>query len=181
MGILQTGQETDVILVSCTGSGIEPTRREQVLKAKRVSLFSHLFLLANSLLSVLYQCIELLAYRLGKIHWDDQALGTQLSVPVPSRYSFCSVVKLIIWSVLILSYLFEFRNVVFCTFMQAIWLVLWQNSKSWKKKKTILALIWYLYQPNLHWQTRLDWGIDLKIQLIFVMVNLESLPKILIE
>lgn len=32
---LPTGQETDVILVSCTGSGIEPTRREQVLKAKR--------------------------------------------------------------------------------------------------------------------------------------------------
>ncbi|KAL5554749.1 hypothetical protein UlMin_042150 [Ulmus minor] len=32
---LPTGQETDFILVSCTGSGIEPTRREQVLKAKR--------------------------------------------------------------------------------------------------------------------------------------------------
>ncbi|XP_062155530.1 protein HIGH CHLOROPHYLL FLUORESCENCE PHENOTYPE 173, chloroplastic [Alnus glutinosa] len=30
-----TGQETDFILVSCTGLGIEPTRREQVLKAKR--------------------------------------------------------------------------------------------------------------------------------------------------
>lgn len=39
--VLQTGQETDFILVSCTGLGIEPTRREQVLKAKRVSrLFS---------------------------------------------------------------------------------------------------------------------------------------------
>lgn len=34
---LQTGQETDFVLVSCTGSGIEPTRREQVLRAKRVS------------------------------------------------------------------------------------------------------------------------------------------------
>jgi len=33
---LQTGQETDFILVSCTGSGIEPGRREQVLKAKKV-------------------------------------------------------------------------------------------------------------------------------------------------
>lgn len=32
---LPTGQETDFVLVSCTGSGIEPTRREQVLKAKR--------------------------------------------------------------------------------------------------------------------------------------------------
>ncbi|GMY38342.1 protein HIGH CHLOROPHYLL FLUORESCENCE PHENOTYPE 173, chloroplastic isoform X1 [Fagus crenata] len=32
---LPTGQETDFILVSCTGLGIEPTRREQVLKAKR--------------------------------------------------------------------------------------------------------------------------------------------------
>ncbi|RVW59309.1 hypothetical protein CK203_101689 [Vitis vinifera] len=32
---LQTGQETDFILVSCTGLGIEPTRREQVLKAKK--------------------------------------------------------------------------------------------------------------------------------------------------
>lgn len=33
---LQTGQETDFILVSCTGSGIEPNRREQVIKAKKV-------------------------------------------------------------------------------------------------------------------------------------------------
>ncbi|TQD79962.1 hypothetical protein C1H46_034472 [Malus baccata] len=32
---LPTGQETDFVLVSCTGSGIEPNRREQVLKAKR--------------------------------------------------------------------------------------------------------------------------------------------------
>ncbi|KAJ4792271.1 NAD(P)-binding Rossmann-fold superfamily protein [Rhynchospora pubera] len=32
---LPTGQETDFILVSCTGSGLEPTRRAQVLKAKR--------------------------------------------------------------------------------------------------------------------------------------------------
>ncbi|KAI3445743.1 hypothetical protein Pfo_002408 [Paulownia fortunei] len=32
---LPTGQETDFILVSCTGSGIEPTRREQVLRAKK--------------------------------------------------------------------------------------------------------------------------------------------------
>ncbi|KAB1213033.1 hypothetical protein CJ030_MR5G013087 [Morella rubra] len=32
---LPAGQETDFILVSCTGLGIEPTRREQVLKAKR--------------------------------------------------------------------------------------------------------------------------------------------------
>ncbi|KAJ3698653.1 hypothetical protein LUZ61_002358 [Rhynchospora tenuis] len=32
---LPTGQETDFILVSCTGSALEPTRREQVLKAKR--------------------------------------------------------------------------------------------------------------------------------------------------
>ncbi|XP_057804008.1 protein HIGH CHLOROPHYLL FLUORESCENCE PHENOTYPE 173, chloroplastic-like [Salvia miltiorrhiza] len=32
---LPTGQETDFILVSCTGSGIEATRREQVLKAKK--------------------------------------------------------------------------------------------------------------------------------------------------
>ncbi|XP_058228202.1 protein HIGH CHLOROPHYLL FLUORESCENCE PHENOTYPE 173, chloroplastic isoform X2 [Rhododendron vialii] len=31
----QTGEETDFILVSCTGLGIEPTRREQVLKAKK--------------------------------------------------------------------------------------------------------------------------------------------------
>ncbi|KAG6730595.1 hypothetical protein I3842_01G088700 [Carya illinoinensis] len=30
-----TGQETDFVLVSCTGLGIESTRREQVLKAKR--------------------------------------------------------------------------------------------------------------------------------------------------
>ncbi|KAA3489410.1 CIA30 domain-containing protein/NAD_binding_10 domain-containing protein [Gossypium australe] len=30
-----TGQETDFILVSCTGLGVEPNRREQVLKAKR--------------------------------------------------------------------------------------------------------------------------------------------------
>jgi hypothetical protein len=37
--VLQTGQETDFILVSCTGLGIEPNRREQVLKAKRVSPF----------------------------------------------------------------------------------------------------------------------------------------------
>lgn len=42
---LQTGQETDFVLVSCTGLGVEPSRREQVLKAKRVSL---------SLSSVLY-------------------------------------------------------------------------------------------------------------------------------
>ncbi|OVA19345.1 NADH:ubiquinone oxidoreductase intermediate-associated protein 30 [Macleaya cordata] len=32
---LPTGEETDFILVSCTGSGIEPNRREQVLKAKK--------------------------------------------------------------------------------------------------------------------------------------------------
>ncbi|CAN6176864.1 unnamed protein product [Urochloa humidicola] len=32
---LPTGQETDFILVSCAGSGIEPNRREQVLKAKK--------------------------------------------------------------------------------------------------------------------------------------------------
>ncbi|XP_057968269.1 protein HIGH CHLOROPHYLL FLUORESCENCE PHENOTYPE 173, chloroplastic [Malania oleifera] len=32
---LPTGQETDFILVSCTGLGIEPARREQVLKAKK--------------------------------------------------------------------------------------------------------------------------------------------------
>ncbi|KAI5563567.1 hypothetical protein BDE02_14G000200 [Populus trichocarpa] len=32
---LPTGQETDFVLVSCTGLGVEPTRREQVLKAKR--------------------------------------------------------------------------------------------------------------------------------------------------
>lgn len=32
---LPTGQETDFILVSCTGSGIEASRREQVLKAKK--------------------------------------------------------------------------------------------------------------------------------------------------
>ncbi|MQM05640.1 hypothetical protein Taro_038452 [Colocasia esculenta] len=32
---LPTGQETDFILVSCTGLGIEPNRREQVLKAKK--------------------------------------------------------------------------------------------------------------------------------------------------
>ncbi|XP_010539594.1 PREDICTED: uncharacterized protein LOC104813622 [Tarenaya hassleriana] len=32
---LPTGQETDFVLVSCTGSGVEPNRREQVLKAKR--------------------------------------------------------------------------------------------------------------------------------------------------
>lgn len=32
---LPAGQETDFILVSCTGLGIEPTRREQVLKAKK--------------------------------------------------------------------------------------------------------------------------------------------------
>eukprot|EP00262_Sarcandra_glabra_P019538 TRINITY_DN738_c0_g1_i1.p1 TRINITY_DN738_c0_g1~~TRINITY_DN738_c0_g1_i1.p1 ORF type:complete len:569 (+),score=79.03 TRINITY_DN738_c0_g1_i1:163-1869(+) len=32
---LPTGQETDFILVSCTGLGIEPRRREQVLKAKK--------------------------------------------------------------------------------------------------------------------------------------------------
>lgn len=32
---LPSGQETDFVLVSCTGSGIEPTRRDQVLKAKK--------------------------------------------------------------------------------------------------------------------------------------------------
>ncbi|KAF9616879.1 hypothetical protein IFM89_032841 [Coptis chinensis] len=32
---LPTGPETDFVLVSCTGSGIEPKRREQVLKAKK--------------------------------------------------------------------------------------------------------------------------------------------------
>ncbi|XP_024970814.1 uncharacterized protein LOC112509856 [Cynara cardunculus var. scolymus] len=32
---LPTGQETDFILVSCTGSGIETNRREQVLRAKK--------------------------------------------------------------------------------------------------------------------------------------------------
>ncbi|XP_078443270.1 high chlorophyll fluorescence phenotype 173 [Wolffia australiana] len=32
---LPTGQETDFILVSCTGQGIEANRREQVLKAKK--------------------------------------------------------------------------------------------------------------------------------------------------
>ncbi|XP_031386612.1 protein HIGH CHLOROPHYLL FLUORESCENCE PHENOTYPE 173, chloroplastic isoform X2 [Punica granatum] len=32
---LPAGQETDFVLVSCTGLGIEPSRREQVLKAKR--------------------------------------------------------------------------------------------------------------------------------------------------
>ncbi|KAL4205198.1 hypothetical protein AMTRI_Chr01g136170 [Amborella trichopoda] len=32
---LPSGQETDFILVSCTGYGIEPNRREQVLKAKK--------------------------------------------------------------------------------------------------------------------------------------------------
>ncbi|XP_022714684.1 uncharacterized protein LOC111274353 isoform X2 [Durio zibethinus] len=31
----QTGQETDFVLVSCTGLGVDPNRREQVLKAKR--------------------------------------------------------------------------------------------------------------------------------------------------
>lgn len=35
--VMQTGQETDFVLVSCTGLGVEPARREQVLKAKRVS------------------------------------------------------------------------------------------------------------------------------------------------
>ncbi|CAN6247240.1 unnamed protein product [Urochloa humidicola] len=32
---LPSGQETDIVLVSCTGSGIETNRREQVLKAKK--------------------------------------------------------------------------------------------------------------------------------------------------
>ncbi|CAD6251951.1 unnamed protein product [Miscanthus lutarioriparius] len=32
---LPSGQETDIVLVSCTGSGIEDNRREQVLKAKK--------------------------------------------------------------------------------------------------------------------------------------------------
>ncbi|RAL43785.1 hypothetical protein DM860_014286 [Cuscuta australis] len=32
---LPSGQETDFVLVSCTGLGVEPARREQVLKAKR--------------------------------------------------------------------------------------------------------------------------------------------------
>lgn len=32
---LPTGQETDFVLVSCSGQGIEPSRREQVLKAKQ--------------------------------------------------------------------------------------------------------------------------------------------------
>eukprot|EP01018_Ginkgo_biloba_P026975 Gb_02290 [translate_table: standard] len=32
---LPTGQETDFILVSCTGSGIEPSQKEKVLKAKQ--------------------------------------------------------------------------------------------------------------------------------------------------
>ena len=39
MDVVQTGQEIDFILVSCIGSRIEPTRREQVLKAKRVCSF----------------------------------------------------------------------------------------------------------------------------------------------
>ncbi|GMI66367.1 high chlorophyll fluorescence phenotype 173 [Hibiscus trionum] len=34
---LHTGQETYFILVSCTGLGVKPNRREQVLKAKRAS------------------------------------------------------------------------------------------------------------------------------------------------
>ncbi|KAH9702043.1 protein HIGH CHLOROPHYLL FLUORESCENCE PHENOTYPE 173 [Citrus sinensis] len=34
-GRVETGQETDFVLVSCTGLGVEPSRREQVLKAKR--------------------------------------------------------------------------------------------------------------------------------------------------
>ncbi|KAF2312942.1 hypothetical protein GH714_000898 [Hevea brasiliensis] len=33
---LPTGQETNSVLVSCTGLGVEPTRREEVLKAKRL-------------------------------------------------------------------------------------------------------------------------------------------------
>ncbi|KAL6576928.1 hypothetical protein OROMI_011204 [Orobanche minor] len=37
---LPAGQETDFILVLCTGSGIEPNRREQVLKAKRAGEYS---------------------------------------------------------------------------------------------------------------------------------------------
>ena len=35
--VMQTGQETDFVLVSCSGLGVELTRREQVLQAKRVS------------------------------------------------------------------------------------------------------------------------------------------------
>lgn len=46
IAVLQAGQETDFILVSCTGLGIEPTRREQVLKAKRVCSFFSFVLLA---------------------------------------------------------------------------------------------------------------------------------------
>lgn len=46
IAVLQAGQETDFILVSCTGLGIEPTRREQVLKAKRVCPFFSFVLLA---------------------------------------------------------------------------------------------------------------------------------------
>lgn len=34
---MQAGQETDFVLVSCTGLGIDPSRREQVVKFKRVS------------------------------------------------------------------------------------------------------------------------------------------------
>lgn len=37
--VLQSGQETDFILVSCTGLGIETSRREQVLRAKKVCSF----------------------------------------------------------------------------------------------------------------------------------------------
>lgn len=52
---LQTGQETDFVLVSCTGLGIEPSRREQVLKAKRVCPFPEFnFFCKDSLSAALF-------------------------------------------------------------------------------------------------------------------------------
>lgn len=50
----QTGEETDFILVSCTGLGIEPTRREQVLKAKKVF---HFFSAFSPILLFKFSCI----------------------------------------------------------------------------------------------------------------------------
>ncbi|KAK9103960.1 hypothetical protein Sjap_021214 [Stephania japonica] len=51
----EIGQETDFVLVSCAGLGIEPSRREQVIKAKKGRiLFDVLVLVTPLFVQVLY-------------------------------------------------------------------------------------------------------------------------------
>ncbi|RWW31978.1 hypothetical protein GW17_00003373 [Ensete ventricosum] len=59
--VFYTGMETDFILVSCTGSGIELSRRDQVLKAKKVlqiSAVAHLPDKANNYLTPALSVLE---------------------------------------------------------------------------------------------------------------------------